>query len=403
MLDKTAAYGRNTIVFLMYRAISRLYFYLPVLVVYFMTANYDFLDIGLLLSSYSVTVIVLEYPTQALINRIGAKVTIIAGEILKAIGLLTLVDSLEFTQLFAAQILIGTGYALAAGGDSALIASTLSKGSDFDRVQRTAHIVVLVAVVMACVTGGWVAQLLGADAAIRISIVPPLLAAIVACAFSDRRSQSKEPSSKLQKLPMKVILRPELLVAIFNYGVSRAIFMSLFVAFIPFAFLVLFKVPLTVLGAIIGAYTLASILTASYSARICQLLGERLTVTISYILLIAAGLLLVYQGPLPALFYISPVLMGFAAGITRPLMIAQFSRQAEAHERGRVLSLAESMNGAFTILLILSICKAMDLYGIETGLKILAALITVLSLLTLTGTHLLLIHQNGGIAQDKIN
>lgn len=368
---------------------SRLYFYLPVLVIYFIAHDQSFLNIGLLLCAYSLTIMVFEKLSNKLVEKISAKFSIIFGEIIKACGLALLAYGTNFSQFFIAQILIGLGYSIAFSGDSSLISRSLINGENHSRVQKIAHILVLVCVVAASIIGGIVAQFYGAENAILISLPPPLLAAFAACFFIEPLKSAVGSSQAVRGSGyFWLASSPRLLVNILSYGVSRAIFMSMFVAFIPVAYLILFKVPLSVFGLVIGSYTVVSILSASYSSVVCRLLGESLTMTVSYAFLVMAGVFLVFQGPLPQLLYLSPVLMGFAAGITRPLAVAQFSRQVAMHERGRALTLAESVNAVFTVLLTLAICEVMDVYGIENGLIVLSASIAILASLVLVCIYL---------------
>ena len=389
MTQKVTRTTRNAKIFLIYRVVSRLYFYLPVLVIYFIGHDQSFLNIGLLLCAYSLMIMVFEKSSNKLVEKSSAKFSIIFGEIIKACGLALLVYGSDFSQFFIAQILIGLGYSIAASGDSSLISRSLINGENHNQVQKTAHILVLVCVVGASIIGSIVAQFYGAESAILISLPPPLLAVLVACFFIEPVKSTVGSSPTVRRSGYFWRARSSgLLVSILNYGVSRAIFMSMFVAFIPVAYLILFKVPLSVFGLVIGSYTVVSILTASYSSVVCRLLGERLTMTVSYAFLVMAGVFLVFQGPLPQLLYLSPVLMGFAAGMTRPLAVAQFSRQVDMQDRGRALTLAESVNAVFTVLLTLAICEVMDVYGIENGLIVLSASIAILASLALACIYL---------------
>lgn len=387
-MDQVLTAARNTRLFYLYRSVSRLYFYLPVLVLYFFVQGASYLDIGVLLCVYSLSVMVFERPTNKLIEVLGTKRVIVIGELIKAVGLGLLVFGQQGVYFIIAQLLIGAGYALAVGGDAALMSRCLLTAEDQGRVQKKAHVIVLVCVITASVVGGVVAQLYGPRTAILISVVPPLLAALSACFFIEPPAVRGHVSHGTTNSGYLWLARsPALLMSVLSYGTSRAIFMSMFVAFIPLAYLILFKVPLAIFGVIMGIYTIVSIFTASYSPVICRRLGERLTVVLSYLFLTLAGGLLVYQGPVPQMVYLSPILMGFAAGITRPLAVVQFNRLADLQGGGRALTLGESVNALITLALILTICKVMDVYGLETGLVVLAASIAMLASLMLVCLH----------------
>lgn len=384
-MDQVFTAARNTRMFFIYRAVSRLYFYLPVLVLYFFVQGESFFKIGVLLCVYSLSVMVFEQPTSKLIEYFGAKRIIVFGEVLKACGLTLLVYGAQTSYSIIAQLLTGAGYALAAGGDASLMSRSLIDAEQQAKVQKKAHVIVLVCVITASVVGGVLAQLYGARTALLISIVPPLLAALSACLFIEPYTgKGQSPLTTTSAGYIWLARSPALLMSVLSYGTTRAIFMSMFVAFIPIAYLILFKVPLAVFGVVMGVYTVVSILTASYSTAICQRFGERLTVMLSYTFLTLAGGVLMYQGPVPQLLYLSPILMGFSAGITRPLAVVQFNRLTDLQGAGRSLTLGESVNAVVTLALILTICNVMDVYGVETGLVVLAASVATLAGLMLT-------------------
>lgn len=386
---------RNTATFVIYRSVSRLYFYLPILVMLFVSNGYTYLQVGILISAYSAAVFIAEIPVNLIIRSIAAKTSIIAGEGIKAAGLVALASSTSFHEALLAQIAMGFGYAIAAAGDSVVMTSSRLDSESYDRVQRVAHVMVLSVVISASIIGGVVAQFWSAVTAVWISAPAPVLAALVAYFFDSTSYENNKEKPASQRQPCSEIFKhPNLLMGILNYGITRAIFMSMFVAFIPMAYLILYKVPMSAFGAIIASYTLASILTAGYSDAILRKLGESRTLVISYFLLVSSGLMLVRPESLSWLQYLSPALMGFAAGITRPLATSKFNRLAGHGLRGRALSYGESVNAIFTIILILSICLTMDSHGIEMGLLLLSAFITVLSAVIMASIIMLDIKQN---------
>lgn len=380
-MDRVVVPARVAAVLFTYRFISRLYFYLPVLVLYFVERGQSFLYIGILLCSYSLAVLIVEGRAVRWVDKLGVRNSIIAGELIKACGLALLVYAPDFVWLLLAQVLIGLGYCLAMSGDAVLVSRLFHQAEQHAQVQKTAHVLVLSGVIFACLAGGWVAQYHGVYLVLLISLPAPLLAALTAVYFVEPAvpARSAGQAGAYNRLPRSSQVR----VTLLSYGVSRAIFMSMFVVFIPVAYLLQYKVPLAMFGLVIGGYTLVSVLVATNSSAICRVLGERTCQAVSYLGLVLAGAFLVFQGPFPMLLYLAPVLLGFAAGITRPLAVAQFARLLEPCARSRALTLAEAVNATVSVLLILGICQVMDMHGIERGLKMLSMLIVVLAGLTM--------------------
>lgn len=383
-MDRIVMPGRAAGVFYMYRFISRLYFYLPVLVIYFVARTHSLFSIGLLLCAYSLAVLVLEGQATRIAERVGTRHSIIGGELIKAAGLALLAGASDFGVLLLAQLMIGLGYCVATSGEALLVSRTFSHGPLHAQVQRNAHVLVLLGVVAACVAGGVVAQLYSVAHAVLISIPVPLLAALTAAFFGEPPRPAAYTDAERKPGSLARLARsPEVLVGVLSYGVSRAIFMSMFVIFIPVAYLLQYHVPLSLFGLIIGGYTVISVLVARYSAWLCRVMSERTNLLVAYLGLVLAGVLLTVQGPLPQLLYLSPVLMGFAAGMTRPLAVAQFGRLSDPVDRSRAMTLAEAVNAFVSVLLILGICRMMDAEGIKPGLTALSLMIVLLVSLTL--------------------
>ena len=112
--------------FYLYRFVSRLSFYVPVLVVYFLAMEMTITQIAILVAAYgAMTTIASLPPVTTITRRFTPKKMLMMGEILKGISVgLTFFSSQiaqsnvsHFYVLLIAQLIGGVGYSFAAGSD----------------------------------------------------------------------------------------------------------------------------------------------------------------------------------------------------------------------------------------------------------------------------------------------
>lgn len=380
---------RNVRIFVLYRAVSRLYFYLPILVVFFLASGQNYLQIGVLLASYSLIVGLLEVPAGALADRFGYKALIIAGELFKAAGLAGLAYAGNFIELLAGQVLCGLGYVAASGADSALLYRSLGNQDLYTRIETRSHSVVLASILVSGVVGGIVAHYFGPGGAVVISIPAALSAVLISAGFSTVPVRAPGEKLSAARLSIASILwrNPVLFRHFLNYGVTRAVLMAVFVAYLPVVYFVETRVPLHVFGVLLGSYTLVSILCSRNHARIVVRLGEHGAMLAAYLSLGLAVLLITVPTSIEWLVYGAPMLLGYAAGVTRPIAMSVFNALCEDDHRARLLSAAEAACAIITVILIVSVNALIHFKGVRTGLAGLAFL--VLALLAPATSHVL--------------
>lgn len=113
--------------FCYYSFFSQLWFYLPIIVIYFYKGlGYTAYQVGYILFAYSMGVFLLEVPTGAFGDVYGRKKSILIGLSLKFFSALLFVFSSNFLLVFLANFLIGAGDTFISGSDTAYIYDYMS-------------------------------------------------------------------------------------------------------------------------------------------------------------------------------------------------------------------------------------------------------------------------------------
>ena len=107
---------RNLRLFIAYRALSRAILFAPYLY-YFATSvrGLSTLEFGVLQTIYYYVAVSLEIPSGVLADRIGRKVTLVAGALLTALGSGLRFFAFDFATFVAAEVCFAAGLAMTSG------------------------------------------------------------------------------------------------------------------------------------------------------------------------------------------------------------------------------------------------------------------------------------------------
>ncbi|HAZ5370785.1 hypothetical protein LCD22_16065, partial [Staphylococcus aureus] len=107
----------------LYRILSRAYFYLPFLLIYFLAQNYSIMQLEILMATYGVAAFLFGLYKEKIfrIYQIKDAYKLIVSEVFKIIGLILLLYPSHFYILLVAQLLLGLSYSIMAGVDTSII------------------------------------------------------------------------------------------------------------------------------------------------------------------------------------------------------------------------------------------------------------------------------------------
>lgn len=153
--------NRNVRLFMAYRVVSRLYFHLPVLFLLFWSLRAEYSTVTLLLATYSGASTIASDLAPRLSRILPAMRLVLLGEGMKSIGLALLVfgtlpGQVSIPVLLIAQLIGGTGFALALAADGGLL-RVVAPGADaktLGHIQGRTQSMMFIATLVAGFIGG---------------------------------------------------------------------------------------------------------------------------------------------------------------------------------------------------------------------------------------------------------
>ncbi len=108
--------------FLIAQTFSYIYFWIAISIPYLNYRGFTLEEALGLISLYTISIAILEYPTGAIADYYGHKMSLMCGHIIMGIGILVMSFDLPFSYLYYfAAIIMATGSALTSGSDIALL------------------------------------------------------------------------------------------------------------------------------------------------------------------------------------------------------------------------------------------------------------------------------------------
>ncbi|MCO4745806.1 MAG: MFS transporter [Proteobacteria bacterium] len=210
---------RNLWLYPRYAAARNLLFWLPVFFLYFQQA----LDIGEVLwleAIYYTAFVILEVPSGYLSDRLGRRLTLIAGAALSSVGALVFATSHGFAPWALGQVLFAAGFAFDSGTDTSLLYDSLAaegREDEYRQRESQAASASLWAVAAASLIGGLIGAI-DLRLAYLATAVAVGTAAILAAAFVEPpRVRAQTPLLQIRAVRTALqdgVLRWTMLVAL---------------------------------------------------------------------------------------------------------------------------------------------------------------------------------------------
>ncbi|WP_406454326.1 MFS transporter [Streptomyces sp. NBC_01622] len=376
-----------TKVFTGYRVLSRSYFHLSILFVFFHDRGFSLPTVELTLAVYGAALAFSGSVTKPLAARLSLTAAVAAGEWLKALGLVLLALPGGLPMAVAGQIVAALGFSLASGTDSALLAEICKRdGADARTWEARSGSLTFAAALVAGVLGAIVYQW-SHQAPFVLSAVMSALAAltvpIVGRGLTGAPKKSRDPALADEEAPHRK--DPRYSAALrwsAYYTVVRAFVLALFIGFLPYLLYLRLHVSLPLFGVVLGSYTLSGYFTARNGRRAVDRFGARATAAACAALAGAGLLILLWQPNTPGAA-VATLALGAGVGAVRPVAvgaIGELLADRPAAERAAALRANEARFAVVNTLLILLAGLLLDrvgfphvLLGVVVGYLVLAA------------------------------
>ena len=349
----------NKYIFIAYRALSRAYFHLPILLVFLLAKMPNLMWSELMLAIYAIAIAAFSTLNTFLMKKsIKLKYIIATGEICKGIGLFLIAFfSSKILYIAIGQFIGGLGFALCIGTDSSLLRSQhLNSGqAEYQKTESNSMSLVFVVIFIAGNIGSFLYKTYSA-LPFYISIVTTIAAAIIILFFYEVHetpfniSQNTSSTSNLQN---KVANISSILIFwICYYVIVRATVLALFIGFFP---LLLRDATVSVeyFGFFLGSFSLCAALSARYITKDFVDCHKFFASTfIAAVLSIGIAVFIFSNSKLAWL--IGMGLLGTAAGVVRPLVLSEISQKISTILQTKIImSRMETIYGITNGLLLL--------------------------------------------------
>ncbi|WP_217125707.1 MFS transporter [Hydrogenophilus thiooxidans] len=372
--------GKMIPLFYAYRVVSRFYLYLPVMVVFLLGQNLSYPEVGLVLAAYGFAVMVSKPLVGIALDIWPKKAVLFAGEWMKCLGVAGLAwDGNSVAKLIVAQAVIGFGFSCTQGTDSMLLSQWTEKSGDssaYRKIESKSQSYIFIAVLVSGVAGALLAEI---DIRMPFYLTVPFnfVAAFLALGFREE-FRPRLPQFRFRRrgeAGSAGILRKTAHVVSF-YAVNRATIMAYYVLALPLLLFVQADVSVGYFGVFLGLFSLTAFLAGQWLNRLAAGFGEGVLWAAVPCCILASSLLLMSDRPWA--YWPAPVLLGFAAGVVRPLAYGFFQKEAEPVRKAAIAS-AEFWFALFNAGFVLALAALFD-WSVRGGLAAVMAAVAALSL-----------------------
>ncbi|MHC1762299.1 MAG: MFS transporter [Negativicutes bacterium] len=287
----------------------------------------------------------LEVPTGTVADFLGRKVSLMAGSVVAAIAALLYASRPDFYIFLAAEVLFAVSFTLHSGADEALAYDSLKETGSESRAKQTLAAMEsfkLGGIIVATVSGGFIAAHFGYDAPMRFYVLPALAAFVLACMLKEPPMHAtgttrpgyisilREGGRFFVKSPVLVLLTAEL-------SFTNALAWGLIWLFQPL--LANAGLPVAYYGVVHAAACIGQIFFLSNVERLEELLGAKRTLLV--VTTLVAGGAFVLLGMISNLVVVAVlIVVGFTFSLPRiPIFSAYMNSYISSDKRATVLSL----------------------------------------------------------------
>lgn len=359
--------------------ISRMFFIMPIIVLFFEENGLNMSQILLLQSIYALTIVLSEIPSGYFGDIIGRKQTLIYAFILTFIGYTIYSFSYNFTGFLIAEIILGIGVSLLSGTDSALVYDTLiqlNKTKEYKKIESKMLSLGNIAYTIASFIGGYLA-LMGLRTTFYAQIIIMFIAIPISFTLIEPKReipQDKETIFDTFKVVKYAFITDKKIKWLLIY--SGFLIASHFII-IWFAqpYFKLVNLPLIYFGIVLGILNLILSFFTFYAYKI-EAFFKRTNFLISLILISIAGFFLLALYPVIWGIYFL-ILFYFVFGVGTPMLRVYLNKLISSDIRATVLSLQNLIGRLCFAILGPLIGWFSDAYTLITALIIAGSIFTI--------------------------
>jgi MFS family permease len=288
----------------------------------------------------------LEAPTGTVADFLGRKASLMAGSLTAAAAAFLYVTKPDFSVFLAAEVVFAASFTLHSGADEALAYDSLKAAGQEAKAKRTLAAMEsfkLGGIVVAAISGGFIAERLGYDAPMRFYVLPALAAFVLACTLHEPPVHSRTTAARgylaILRGGGRFFMRsPALLLLTTELAVTNALAWGLIWLFQPL--LASAGLPVASYGVVHAAACVGQIVFLSNVERLEGLLGSKRRLLAVAVLVSGAAFVLLGLTTSAAAVAVL-IVVGFSFSLPRAAIFSAYmNRHIPSDMRATVLSLA---------------------------------------------------------------
>ncbi|GJF43604.1 MFS transporter [Staphylococcus argenteus] len=321
----------------LYRIFSRAYFYLPFLLIYFLSQNYSIMQLEMLMATYGVAAFLFGLYKEKIcrICQIKDANKLIVSELFKIIGLILLLYPNHYYILLVAQLLLGISYSIMAGIDTSIIKNNIKEQTN---IQNKSNSFMFLSLLFSGIIGSY---LYGIDAKWPIYMTGIFsVLTIIIVRFTLHESIDRNVNKEVIRKRNKFLVKEKFWIL--HYSFLRALILGFFVGFIPINLYIDLKLNNVQFISVLTSYTIMGYISSRYLTRF---LNYKFLSEICLVIF-----LIIYTFQSFIAITIAIIFLGISSGLTRPQTINELSN---SNNLASILNYAEMLYFIFNIAFLL--------------------------------------------------
>ncbi|MBU1085374.1 MAG: MFS transporter [Candidatus Beckwithbacteria bacterium] len=337
---------------------SSLYFYLPVLTIYYQRRGLNFVQINSLWGIITASIFLAEIPTGIIADKIGRKKSVIIALLLQLIGEISFIFAQNYSQFILISIIAGIGFAFQSGCIQALVYDSLKENNKEDEMKKATGITGAF-MQSGLILGALFSSLLIANlipTKITLAIILTAISVFVAFLIS---FSIKEPVIKYihqEESPIKILTESVRLIKN-NKSLRRIVWLGVFTT--PFAgylrnfhppYFELAGIPSVWLGLSLGLGGIIAVIASKYAYKIEEIFGVKIGMLVATLLpgFIYLWMTYVFSPVLATLLFI---LNYGSMSLQSPLFADYYNRHIRSEIRATALSTINMISSIYITLI----------------------------------------------------
>lgn len=364
----------NGKIIIFYRAISRLYFHLPILFLFLWKINLSYFEVMVIMAVYGLSSNIAPIIINKISQKISSKELVQLGEALKFLGLFLLVVGsypgiISIYLLLLGQCIGGIGFSISLSADNSLLKEISINQENMFQLQSKSQSLMFVSTLFAGFIGGILFSY-NPFWPIFAGMLVSLMSILVISLINSTTSEKKDDEYK--SINILLYLDKESMKWVRYYAILRAFALAPFIGLLPLYF-ALRQLDPFLFGLVLGLFTLGGFIFSIYGRFFLDKINPKIIFLFIVTMLIISYSFFLFEIYLYQLgfdaFYLPLIgifFLGMTSGSIRPIIIPKIDfKNIEKQKHIFVFLYMEKLFGYINTVILLSMGLILTQYNVE--------------------------------------